>query len=350
MKNANEPGKEPLGQDLAAFLAETATADLGGIVVALADAAKSIAALIARGPLGGALGATLGANSDGDIQKALDIFADKAFEDALTGTQARAFISEERETPTSVNPDGRFLLAFDPLDGSSNIDVNVTIGSIFSILDAPAAATVDVADFLQPGNRQRAAGMFIYGPNTALVFSLGAGTHVATLDPATGEFRMTQLHFLIPEGRAEFAINASNARHWPAPVRAYVDDCLMGEPGPRAKDFNMRWIASLVADGYRIMHRGGAYLYPDDARAGYAQGRLRLLYEANPISMLVEQAGGLAIDGVNRILDLPPKTLHARTPLIFGSTDKVERIRSYFVDGHRSAARAPLFGKRGLLR
>jgi len=133
-------------------------------------------------------------------------------------------------------------------------------------------------------------------------------------------------------------------------VRAYVDDCLMGEPGPRAKDFNMRWIASLVADGYRIMHRGGAYLYPDDARAGYAQGRLRLLYEANPISMLVEQAGGLAIDGVNRILDLPPKTLHARTPLIFGSTDKVERIRSYFVDGHRSAARAPLFGKRGLLR
>ncbi len=335
-------------QSLADFLSPSG--ELGAIVLALAGAAAPLAARIARGPLGGELGAAVGANTDGDIQKALDLYADAAFETALKGASVRALASEEREAPSPLNPGGKYLVAIDPLDGSSNIDVNVTIGSIFSVLPAPESGAADVADFLQPGHRQCAAGMFIYGPHAALVFTLGSGTHVAVLDPEAREFAMTRRHIHIPEGRPEYAINASNARHWPEPVRAYVDDCLMGETGPRAKDFNMRWIASLVADAYRVLQRGGAYLYPDDARAGYAQGRLRLVYEANPIALLVEQAGGLAIDGVNRILDIPPADLHARTPLIFGSTDKIERIRDYFVGGHRSAARAPLFGRRGLLR
>ena len=341
---------DALGQDLAAFLQGRTPPELARVVTSVANAAIPIASLIRRGPFAPSLAAAVGANSDGDVQKALDIFADKAFEEGLRGGGVRGLASEERDAPTELDAEGRFLVTLDPLDGSSNIDVNVTIGSIFSVLDAPEKASLEESDFLQPGHRQRAAGMIVYGPHTDLVVTLGAGTHAATFDPDTQTFRMTRLNVHIPEGKAEFAINASNARHWPGPVRAYVEDCLMGEQGPRAKDFNMRWIASLVADTYRVLRRGGAYLYPDDARAGYAQGRLRLLYEANPIAFLVEQAGGLAIDGVNRILDLPPKGLHARTPLIFGSTDKVERIRGYYVEEHRSAARAPLFAKRGLLR
>ena len=259
-------------------------------------------------------------------------------------------ITEERESPTWLNAEGRFLVALDPIEAASNIDIDMSVGSIFSILDARGPGMLGLADCLQPGHRQRAAGIIIYGPHTSLVFSVGAGTHVATLDPATGVFRMTSLHLRIPEASRHSRSTPSNARHWPGPVRAYVEDCLMGETGPRAKNFNMRWVASLAADAYRVLRRGGSYLFPDDARPGYAQGRLRLLFEANPVAMLIEQAGGLAIDGVNRILDIPPKALEARTPLIFGSTDKVECIRSYYVEGFRSAARAPLFGKRGLLR
>ena len=272
----------------------------------MAQAAAPLAARIARGPLAGELGAAVGANTDGDIQKALDLYADAAFEAALTGASVRALASEEREAPTALNPDGKYLVAIDPLDGSSNIDVNVTIGTIFAVLPAPERGGAETADFLQPGHRQCAAGMFVYGPHAALVFTLGAGTHVAALDPDTREFGVARRHIHIPEGRPEYRDQRVQCAPLAGPVRAYVDDCLMGETGPRAKDFNMRWIASLVADAFRVLQRGGAYLYPDDARAGYAQGRLRLVYEANPIALLVEQAGGLAIDGVNRILDIPP--------------------------------------------
>ena len=179
---------------------------------------------------------------------------------------------------------------------------------------------------------------------------MGVGTHLATLDPQSGRFIVTHPHLMIPEGKQEFAINMSNSRHWPAPIKAYVEDLLMGAEGPRRHDFNMRWVASMVADVYRILMRGGIFLYPDDARPGYGRGRLHLLYEANPVAFLVEQAGGLAVDGVNRILDLDLTHLHQRTPLIFGATDKVEVARDYFLDGHRSAARSPLFGRRGLWR
>ena len=334
----------PLSQALAPY------GELGAILLSLADASKALVARMARGALGGALDAPVGMNSDGDIQKALDILADDLFCAALAGTSARALASEEREAPTPLNPQGKFLVAIDPVDGYSNIDVNVTVGTIISVLDAPEGGSGAAEDFLQPGHRQRAAGLLIYGPHAAFAFSLGAGVHVATLDPERGEFIVTREHLHIPDGRAEFAINASNARHWPEAVRAYVDDCLMGETGPRAKNFNMRWVAAVAVDAYRVLQRGGIYLYPDDARAGHGQGRLRLIYEVNPIAFLVEQAGGMAIDGINRILDIKPTALHQRAPLIFGSTDKVERIRDYFVAGHRSAARAPLFAKRGLWR
>lgn len=343
---------ERTGQDLDTFLRQRgAAAAPAAAIEAIARAASAVAHRIRRGPLAGAMEAAVGAaNPDGDAQKALDLFADEAFAQGLRGCGVRAFVSEEREAPTLVDPDGALLVALDPLDGSSNIDANVSIGTIFSLLDAPASGGARAEDFLQPGHRQRAAGFVIYGPQTCLVFTLGAGTHVATFDPDAGGFRMTRLDLHVPEGSAEFAINASNARHWPDPVRAYVDDCVMGEEGPRGKNFNMRWIASMVADAYRIIVRGGVYLYPADDRPGYGKGRLRLLYEANPIAMLVEQAGGQAIDGVNRILDLVPAGLHARTPLVFGSTDKVQRVKRYFVDGDHSAERSPLFGQRGLLR
>lgn len=342
---------ETIGQDLGEFLSRHGAPAPARVVEAFAQAAIPVAHLIRRGPLAGATPVAVGGvNSDCDGQKALDLFADKAFERGLHGCGVRAFVSEMRDAPTIVDPEGELLVALDPLDGSSNIDANISMGSIFTALEAPLGGGASAQDFLQPGSRQRAAGFVIYGPRTCLVFTTGAGTQVATLDPDAGIFRMSRLNLHIREGSAEFAIDASNSRHWPEPVRAYVDDCVMGDEGPRGKNFNMRWIASMVADAYRIIVRGGVCLYPDDARAGYAKGRLRLLYEANPIAMLVEQAGGLAIDGVNRILDIAPTSIHARTPFIFGSTDKVERVKRYFLEGDHSAERSPLFGKRGLLR
>ncbi|MGO9773729.1 MAG: class 1 fructose-bisphosphatase, partial [Roseiarcus sp.] len=325
---------ETMGQDLGEFLSRHGAPEPTRVVKAFAEAAIPVAHRIRRGRLAGALDAAVGAaNPDCDAQKALDHFAAEAFEQGLRGCGVRAYVSEERDAPTILDPDGELLVALDPLDGSSNIDADVSVGSILSVLDAPAAGGAGAQDFLQPGNRQRAAGFVLYGPRTCLDFTTGAGTQAATLDPDSGTFRMSRLNLQIREGSAEFAINASNSRHWPDPVRAYIDDCIMGDEGPRGKNFNMRWIASTVADAYWIMVRGGVYLCPDDARAGYAKGRLRLLYQANPIAMLVEQAGGLAIDGVNRVLDIAPTGIHARTPFIFGSTDKVERVKRYFLEG-----------------
>ena len=318
---------------------------------AFAEAAIPVAHLIRRGPLAGAMEVAVGAaNPDGDAQKALDLFADKAFEQGLRGCGVRALVSEKRDAPTILDPEGELLVALDPLDGSSNIDANISIGSIFSVLDAPAGGGASAEDFLQPGNRQRAAGFVIYGPQTCLVFTTGAGTHVATLDPDAGTFRMSRLNLHIREGSAEFAINASNSRHWPEPIRAYVDDCVHGRRRAARQEFQH---ALDRLDGRRRLshHRARRRLSLPRRRARrLRQGRLRLLYEANPIAMLVEQAGGLAIDGVNRILDIAPTSIHARTPFIFGSTDKVERVKRYFFDGDHSAERSPLFGKRGLLR
>jgi fructose-1,6-bisphosphatase I len=335
------------GQPLAEFLG---SGSLAGVLIAAAEAGRDVGRRIAAGPLSGNHAEIVGANSGGEAQKALDIHADERFEQAFRSASVRALASEERDEPEILDPHGEFLVAIDPLDGSSNIGVNVTMGSILAIFAAPARAGIEPRDLLLPGHAQRAAVLIVYGPHLDFVFTVGAGTHAATLDPDSGVFRMTRFDMAIPEGKAEFAINASNARHWPDPVRAYIEDCVMGESGPRTKNFNMRWIGALAAEANRILISGGVYLYPDDARTGHGQGRLRLVYEGNPIAFLVEQAGGLATDGINRILDIAPKDLHQRVPLIFGSTEKVERVRRYFVDVHRIAARAPLFGRRGLLR
>lgn len=339
------------GAKLTDYLGTHAHPDVARIVGAIAEAATGVASIIRRGPLEGALGANAGsANQDGDTQKALDLIADERFTAALRSAGAMGLVSEESETPQVLNPQGRLAVAIDPLDGSSNIDTNVSIGTIFSIYPAQGDDASEPRTYLAPGTAQLAAGFVIYGPHTALVFTLGAGTHIATLDPTGGQFYVTRLNVLVKEGSPEFAINASNYRHWHAPMQAYIDDCLEGSDGPRGRNFNMRWIASLVADAYRIFQRGGVFLYPADKRKGYERGRLRHLYEANPIAFLIEQAGGMASDGVRRILDVMPSGIHERIPLVFGSADKVMRVRRYLLEETQETETSPLFGRRGLLR
>jgi fructose-1,6-bisphosphatase I len=342
----NTPGS---GVGLKAFLGATTPPDLASVLYSLAQASLSVAHLIRRGSLGGALDAAVGPAHDGIAQKALDVFADKAFIDGLKGSGVRGVVSEEHDDPVAIDRNGSLPVAIDPLDGSSNIDANVTIGTVFSVLDASADG-VNEAQFLQRGVRQRAAGFVVYGPHVAFVFTVGAGVHIATLDPDTNDFRVSDGVARIPAEASEFAINAANSRHWPKPVQRYINNLIEGDEGPRRRNFNTRWVGSMVADVYRILIRGGVYLYPEDSRPGYEQGRLRLLYEANPVAFLIEQAGGAAIDGFQRILEIEPMALHGRTPLIFGSKSDVARIASYYREDSMSANNSPLFAKRGLLR
>ena len=298
-------------------------ADLAPVMSALCAVAVDLAGIIALGPLGQSLGHQVGQNADGDGQKALDVLADEMFEAALRDQDVRWYASEEQDSVLALNPDGRYALAIDPLDGSSNIDVNVSIGTIFSIFEAVEGAE---ASFLRPASEQVAGGYVIYGPQCCLVVTFGAGTLMFVLNPATRRFELAGEAVKVPQTSREFAINASNARHWGAPVRAYIDECLAGVEGPGGKDFNMRWVASLVAETHRILTRGGVFLYPGDKRPGYENGRLRMVYEVAPIAFLVEQAGGLAIDGSDPIMGNAAAALHARSPLIFGSSELVSRV------------------------
>lgn len=316
-------------------------------ILAIAAAGDAIAHRIARGPLGGGLGVTVGANSDGDAQKALDIWANDCLVAALRDAGVRAVASEELAQPLDLGSGGSISVAIDPLDGSSNIDTNVAIGTIFSLLPA---RTGGAGDFLQPGSAQIAAGYILYGPHVALMLTVGDGTQAFALDPGTGAFALVDEDVQAPARSSEYAINASNYRHWSAKVRAYVDDCVAGADGPREADCNMRWIASLVAECHRILIRGGIFLYPRDLRKGYENGRLRLVYEANPIAFLIEQAGGKAFDGQTRMLDVVPASLHQRVPLMFGSADEVDRLARYKSDPGLTVARAPLFHRRGLFK
>jgi len=262
--------------------------------------------------------------------------------------------SEELEHPYPIPdeyPRGRYLLAFDPLDGSSNIDVNAPVGSIFSVLACPQGmAGDDERAFLQAGSRQVCAGYAIYGPTTMLVLTFGRGVHGFTLDREIGEFIYTHPGLRVPEETSEFAINTSNSRFWEPAVKRYVDECMAGSSGPRGKDFNMRWIASLVAEAHRILMRGGVFLYPRDAREHGRSGRLRLLYEANPIGMVIEQAGGRASTGYAPVLEVEPAGLHQRSGFVFGARHEVERIEQYHRDFNEKPYDAPLFGTRGLFR
>ncbi|OGO58133.1 MAG: fructose-bisphosphatase [Chloroflexi bacterium RBG_16_69_14] len=330
----------------------------GGFTALVNDirlACKRIAYLVGKGALANALGKAGTTNVQGEDQAKLDVLANEIFlRTCEWGGTLAAMVSEELEDVYHIPeefPRGRYLLAFDPLDGSSNIDVNAPIGSIFSVLTCPEGVTdADAASFLQPGSRQVCGGYAIYGPTTMLVLSFGRGVHAFTLDREIGEFILTHTDIRIPEQTSEFAINSSNARFWEPAVGRYVDECLAGRGGPRGKDFNMRWVASLVADTHRILMRGGVFLYPRDDRDGGRSGKLRLLYEANPIGFVIEQAGGRASTGFGSILDVQPVDVHQRTGLVFGSRDEVERIERYHRDHNERLYDAPLFGSRGLFR
>jgi fructose-1,6-bisphosphatase I len=300
----------------------------------VARACKSISQAVNKGALGGVLGSAGSENVQGEVQKKLDIIANEVLIEANEwGGHLAAMASEEMDSIYLVPnryPQGEYLLLFDPLDGSSNIDVNVSIGTIFSVLLKPeTSAGVSEEDFLQPGNRQVAAGYCVYGPQTTLVLTVGDGVAMFTLDREQGSFVLTQENVRIPEDTKEFAINMSNMRHWAPPVKRYIDECLAGKTGPRGKDFNMRWIASMVADVHRILTRGGVFMYPWDQREPEKPGKLRLMYEANPMSWLIEQAGGAATNGQQRILDIQPGKLHERVSVILGSKNEVERVTAY---------------------
>ncbi|YBV97908.1 class 1 fructose-bisphosphatase [Phyllobacteriaceae bacterium JZ32] len=307
---------------------------------------------INQGALGKAFnGSQNGRNADGDAQKDLDVFADDMFLDAMRHAPVALYGSEELDQPAVLDPRAPLAIAIDPLDGSSNIDTNVSLGTIFSILPvAGEPVSEPVATFFQEGRRQLAAGFFIYGPQLALVLTVGSGTHIFVFSTRLGTFVQAYSGIAMAPRTQEFAINAANYRQWDEAVRLYIDDCLKGTEGPRAKDFNMRWIASLVAEAYRILVRGGVFLYPGDRRKGYGAGRIRLVYEANPIAFLIEQAGGAATDTVNPILDLVPQNMHQRVPLVFGSAREVQRIGRYHTEPSNIGERAPLFSNRGLFR
>jgi fructose-1,6-bisphosphatase I len=306
-------------------------ADLRLLIETIARACKAISTRVNKGALGGGHGNAGTENVQGEIQKKLDVLSNEILLEANEwGGNLAALASEEMEdvkpTPTHY-PRGEYLLLFDPLDGSSNIDVNISVGTIFSVLRCPKGAAPDEKVFLQPGRNQVAAGFAVYGPTTQLVITLGDGTHAFTLDRETYTFILTQEKIRIPEDTAEFAINTSNMRRWEAPVKRYIDECLAGKDGPRGKDFNTRWVASMVADVYRVLSRGGIFMYPRDSKN--KDGRLRMMYEANPMAFIVEQAGGAATDGRTRILDLQPTRLHQRVAVILGSKNEVERVTSY---------------------
>ena len=318
-------------------------------IEALAGAALELSRIIAAGPLAGIVGESGGVNPDGDRQKTIDIVADRLMRDALRTAPVAAVLSEEAELPETLDPDAPLCVAIDPLDGSANLENNISIGTIFSI--RPKGNDI-ISTFFEPGTAQCAAGCIIYGPQTVLVLALDRRVDRFTLDPRTGEFVLTARDLRVPQDTPEFAINVSNRRHWSGQVRNYIDECLAGVNGEHGQDFNMRWIGSLVAEAYRILMRGGVFLYPADARQGYREGRLRLLYEAHPIALIMEWAGGAASSGRSRILELSARTPHQRVPLIMGSARAVRAVDAIHltVEPLFESSDAPLFARRGLFR
>ena len=343
-----------------------ATGDFNSLILDVALACKSIARAVAFGELGGLLGEQAGhegaagaVNVQGETQKKLDVISNTVFTRLNEwGGHLAGMASEEMEHPHQIPaayPRGKYLLVFDPLDGSSNTDVNMTVGSIFSVLRAPQAVIdsgrdVTEADFLQPGSQQVAAGYALYGPSTMLILSVGNGVAGFTLNPNVGEFMLTHPNLQVPPDTQEFAINASNSRFWEPPIKRYVDECLAGKTGPRGKDFNMRWIASMVAEAHRILMRGGVFMYPRDTKDPSKPGRLRLLYEANPVGFIMEQAGGRASTGRQPMLGIEPTGLHQRIGLVFGSRNEVERIERYHNEPETRDTGTPLFNERSLFR
>jgi fructose-1,6-bisphosphatase I/sedoheptulose-1,7-bisphosphatase len=339
-----------------------ASGELNALILDVSLACKAIARIVAFGELGDSLGQTPaagGVNVQGEKQEPLDVLSNEIFVrmNEWNGHLA-GMASEEMDEPKQIESPyqrGKYLLVYDPLDGSSNIDVNVSVGSIFSILRAPqdvvdSGRDVTGADFLQPGAAQVAAGYALYGPTTMFVLSVGNGVSGFTLNPNLGEFVLTHPDIEVPADTQEFAINSSNSRFWEPPIKRYVDECLAGKTGVRGRDFNMRWIASMVAEAHRILMRGGVFMYPRDTKDPSKQGRLRLLYEANPVGFIVEQAGGRASTGRQPMLGVTPSSLHQRIGLIFGSRNEVERIERYHREPCVRDPGNPLFTERSLFR
>ena len=324
-------------------------AAIAEVIEAIAAAAVELAALIADGPLAGITGQVDGINPDGDQQKDIDVAADEVMRRALRGVPVAAVLSEEAALPETLNPEAPLCVAIDPLDGSANLENNISVGTIFSI--RPRGNDI-LSTFFEPGTAQCAAGFIVYGPQTTLVLALNASVDIFILNRRTQEFLLIQQGVRIAPDTPEFAINASNRRHWYGPVRAYIDECLAGTNGDRGADFNMRWIGSLVAEALRILVRGGVFLYPADARPGYREGRLRLLYEAHPMALVMEWAGGAATTGRQRILELGAKSPHQRVPLIMGSVRGVRDVTAIHesIEPMFENSDAPLFARRGLFR
>ena len=305
-------------------------ADLSTLLNSIASACKTISFDLQLGAMAGILGSADAENVQGETQKKLDVIANDIMKSALldSGT-VRALASEEEEDIVAGRNDAHYLVAFDPLDGSSNIDINSMVGTIFSIYESPASAVISASDFLQPGRNQVAAGYVLYGPSTMLVLTTGNGVAMFTLDHRIGEFVQTETAASIPRQTREFAINMSNQRFWAEPMQRYIADLLAGDQGPRGKNFNMRWVAAMVADVHRVLCRGGLFTYPWDSRDADKPGKLRLMYEANPMALLVEQAGGEAWDDRQPILDIQPQHIHQRVPVILGSAEEVQCCVGY---------------------
>jgi fructose-1,6-bisphosphatase I len=340
---------------LVAYLDNWADTDTRKSVVetinALVGAGRTISSLVALGPLAGKVGEVIGEHEDGDSQKALDLRTNDIVVDALNAAPVSFIASEEMDDAiATAKPDTPLIVAMDPLDGSSNIETNVSIGTIFSILPKIDGETEPNAQFYQTGRNQLAGGYIVYGPQLSLVMTVGDGTHIFTCDPVDGQFKMTSENIQIPKDTREFAINMSNYRHWDEPVQRYINDILEGADGPRNKNFNTRWIGAMVAECFRVLIRGGIYIYGNDVREGYEHGRLRLIYEGNPVAFLIEQAGGAATTGNTLILDVTPTAIHQRIPLIFGSANEVNILEEYIADTNPAKQDSPLFGKRGLFR
>ena len=312
-------------------------ANLRLLIEVVARACKRISVAVGKGALGNILGSAGTENVQGEIQKKLDVVSNEILlEDNEWGGYLASLASEEMDDPHPIPqhyPKGEYLLVFDPLDGSSNIDVNISVGTIFSVLRAPEGIdNPDESAFLQPGTRQVAAGYAVYGSSTVLVLTFGNGVFAFTLDREQGGFYLTGSNLRIPEDTSEFAINMSNMRHWEEPMRRYIEELLAGRTGPRGRDFNMRWVASMVADVHRIITRGGIFIYPRDLKQPIKPGKLRLMYEANPMGFIVEQAGGAATTGRQRILEVQPEKLHQRVPVVLGSKNEVERVTRYHLE------------------
>ncbi len=308
------------------------TPDLTQLILQTAIACKGISSALHKGALAGVLGSANTDNVQGETQKKLDIISNVLMVDTLLGGGiAAALASEEMDEMIVASESGKYLILFDPLDGSSNIDVNMSVGTIFSILERPNTNSIETSDFYQAGQHQVAAGYALYGPSTLLVLTLGNGVDIFTLDRDLGEFILTSEKISIPTDTQEFAINMSNQRHWEKPMQRYVNECLDGKEGVRGKDFNMRWVASMVGDVHRILMRGGIFMYPYDLKDPKKAGKLRLMYEANPMSFLIEQAGGASTTGRQRIMDVDPTGLHQRIPVVLGSRNEVLRVTHYHV-------------------